>query len=76
MSVEPGFGGQSFMEEMMDKVKTLRSWGYKGFIEVDGGIGPGNAAKVVKDGADVLVMGTALFTANQPQKIVEEVHSL
>ncbi len=76
MTVEPGFGGQSFMENMMKKVKTLRKWGFTGHIEVDGGIGPQNAAKVVKDGADVLVMGTALFTSENPEKLMEEVHLL
>ena len=60
MSVEPGFGGQSFMPEMMDKVKALRSK-FQGLISVDGGIGAGNASQALEAGADILVAGSAIF---------------
>jgi ribulose-phosphate 3-epimerase len=60
MSVEPGFGGQSFMPDMMDKVKTLRSK-FKGLISVDGGVNADTAGVVKESGADILVAGTAVF---------------
>ncbi len=60
MSVEPGFGGQSFMPEMMEKVKVLRSK-FQGLISVDGGIGAGNASQALEAGADILVAGSAVF---------------
>ena len=60
MTVEPGFGGQSFMPGMLEKVRTLRSK-FKGLISVDGGINAQNAADCLKAGADILVAGTAIF---------------
>jgi ribulose-phosphate 3-epimerase len=60
MSVEPGFGGQSFMPEMMDKVKKLRSK-FQGLISVDGGVNRDTVAQVREAGADVIVAGTAVF---------------
>jgi ribulose-phosphate 3-epimerase len=67
MTVEPGFGGQPFIPEMMDKVsaardaRAARGLGYR--IEVDGGIGPATAAVSMKAGADTLVAGTSVFGA-------------
>ncbi|MDA9101341.1 ribulose-phosphate 3-epimerase [Omnitrophica bacterium] len=62
MSVEPGFGGQSFMPETMDKVRALKGeLGYAGRISVDGGINPKTARLAVEAGADILVAGTAVF---------------
>ena len=60
MTVEPGFGGQSFMPEMVDKIKFLRSK-FKGPISVDGGISAETALTCVSAGADVLVAGTSIF---------------
>jgi ribulose-phosphate 3-epimerase len=60
MSVEPGFGGQSFMHDQMDKVKTLRTK-FKGLISVDGGVNAETAEIVKESGADILVAGTAVF---------------
>lgn len=60
MTVEPGFGGQSFMPEMMEKVKTLRK-NFSGLISVDGGINTETAAVTRQAGADILVAGTAIF---------------
>ena len=60
MTVEPGFGGQSFMPEMLEKVKKLRPR-FSGLISVDGGINPETAAPALAAGADVLVAGTAVF---------------
>ncbi len=65
MSVNPGWGGQSFIEEVMDKIirlrKILDSKGYKADMEVDGGINAENAPRVVKAGANILVAGAAVF---------------
>lgn len=59
MTVEPGFGGQKFMADMMPKIAALRELGYRGQIMVDGGINADTAAQAVAAGADALVMGTA-----------------
>ena len=65
MSVNPGFGGQEFIASSLEKIKILRrkidATGKKIDLEVDGGIKPGIAAKVVAAGADVLVAGSAVF---------------
>lgn len=65
MTVEPGFGGQSFMQEQVDKIRTLREWrekeNFKYLIEVDGGVAPETAPICVEAGADVLVAGSAVF---------------
>ena len=62
MSVVPGFGGQQFMGEVLDKVPVLRGeLGYRGEIEIDGGVAPATAARVRKAGLDVLVAGSAIF---------------
>ncbi len=65
MSVNPGFGGQSFIEASLDKIAALRkridASGRTIDLEVDGGINPDTAARAVAAGADVLVAGTAVF---------------
>ncbi len=71
MSVEPGFGGQSFMPEMMEKVKVLRSK-FQGLISVDGGIGSGNASQALEAGADILVAGSAVFGKSDRAKAIRE----
>jgi len=67
MSVNPGFGGQSFIPQVMDKVRRLKGMvdarGLDVDIQVDGGIHAGNAAEVVAAGANVLVAGNAVFKA-------------
>jgi len=67
MSVNPGFGGQRFIEGSLDKIRRLRAMidarGLKTLIEVDGGVHADNAAQVVAAGADVLVAGSAVFGA-------------
>jgi ribulose-phosphate 3-epimerase len=60
MTVEPGFGGQSFMPEMLGKIAALREW-FAGDIVVDGGINAQTAAQVRQAGANVLVAGTSVF---------------
>jgi ribulose-phosphate 3-epimerase len=65
MTVQPGFGGQSFRAEQMEKVRRARDWKAKNNsaidIEVDGGINPETARVSVENGANVLVAGTAIF---------------
>lgn len=63
MTVEPGFGGQSFMEDMMRKVKAIRAAAPDLHIQVDGGISPATAGTAIRAGANVLVAGTAVFKA-------------
>ena len=76
MSVEPGFGGQSFMPNSLDKVRTLRKEikekGYNCLIEIDGGISAENAREVFDAGVDVIVAGSSVFGAeDQEQAIID-----
>jgi len=76
MTVEPGFGGQAFMEDMMPKLRTLRGWidqrGLDCELEVDGGIGPATCRTAAANGADVLVAGSAVYHAQDiPARIRE-----
>ena len=70
MTVEPGYGGQAFMPEMLPKIRALRQAINRGkrpvHLEVDGGIGPNNVGGVVAAGADLLVAGTSVFRAPDP----------
>ena len=76
MSVNPGFGGQKFIERTYHKVSSLaamRTAANASFtIEVDGGVGVGNAGKLVTAGADALVAGSAVFAASDPLQVIEE----
>ena len=71
MSVEPGFGGQSFIPASTGKIRALRAMarelGLQTIIEVDGGISSHNSREVYEAGADVLVAGNAVFGAEDPQ---------
>lgn len=75
MSVEPGFGGQSFMPSSLDKVRALRAeidrLGLDCQIEIDGGVNLKNAAEIVAAGADILVAGSAVFGAENPVKAIK-----
>jgi ribulose-phosphate 3-epimerase len=65
MTVNPGFGGQKFIENTLPKIETVRRWiderGLEIALEVDGGIGPETIARAARAGADVFVAGTAVF---------------
>lgn len=65
MSVNPGFGGQSYIPASTSRIARLRQMlddiGSEAWLEVDGGIGPGNATEIVRAGANVLVAGTSVF---------------
>jgi len=69
MTVNPGFGGQSFLPSAIKKISRLRDFivsnGYQARIEVDGGIGPGNLADVLSAGAEIIVAGSAIFSAGK-----------
>jgi len=71
MTVNPGFGGQSFIPTMLPKVRALRemidSSGYQILLEVDGGVSPETAPDLARDGADVFVAGSAVF-GNPPYR--------
>ena len=75
MSVEPGFGGQSFIDGSLDKIRDLakmrQEQGLDFIIEVDGGISAKNAAEVFKAGAEALVAGSAVFGAADPEAEIE-----
>ena len=76
MTVEPGFGGQKFMEDMMPKLRQLRQWiderGLDCELEVDGGVDPVTCRTVIANGANVLVAGSAVYKAQDiPARIQE-----
>lgn len=77
MSVNPGFGGQSFIENSYSKITRLRAMidkiGCSTLIEVDGGVGPNNASKLYQAGANVLVAGNAVFKAKNPSKAIKTI---
>lgn len=71
MSVHPGFGGQSFIEAVLPKIKALRKI-YSGDIEVDGGINDRNAKSIIDAGANILVAGSYFFGAKDKSDAVKE----
>jgi ribulose-phosphate 3-epimerase len=77
MSVNPGFGGQEFIPQSMDKIRKLRGdirgGGFTILISVDGGINANNARDVVEAGADILVMGSAFFQSKDYKGVVQSV---
>ena len=80
MSVNPGFGGQKFIENTIDKVKRLRRMieekGCQTLIEVDGGVQGETAPRLVAAGVDVLVSGSYVFKAQDPEKVIRDLRSL
>lgn len=75
MSVNPGFGGQEFIPQVIDKIKTLKKFieekGLSTLIEVDGGINIDNAKVIASAGADILVMGSAFFNSKDYKAIMK-----
>lgn len=80
MSVNPGFGGQSFIENTYKKVQELTNLrnqtNSKFLIEIDGGVNTGNARKLLNSGADVLVAGSFVFKSDNPTKTIEELKKI
>lgn len=73
MSVEPGFGGQEFMESSIEKIRQARDiLGDTAEIEVDGGITEENAPRIIAAGADILVAGTAIFKSEDPAETIKK----
>lgn len=71
MTVEPGFGGQKFMPEMMPKVESLREKFPNLNIQVDGGLGADTIPAAAAAGANVIVAGTSVFKAQDPKKMIQ-----
>ena len=80
MSVNPGFGGQKFIEHTIDKVKELRelidNTGSKALIEVDGGVNLETGKRLIDAGADVLVAGNTVFKADDREAMIHALKSL
>ena len=80
MTVNPGFGGQSFINESYKKIRELRKMidreGYNIMIEVDGGIDTTNAAELVGAGVNVLVAGNSVFSSNDPEGTIRRLKKL
>ena len=76
MSVNPGFGGQSFIENTYQKIKDLKKMreesGADFIIEIDGGVNSANAPKLIEAGADALVAGSFVFKSENPTKTIED----
>ncbi|TFG88124.1 MAG: ribulose-phosphate 3-epimerase [Candidatus Atribacteria bacterium] len=80
MTVNPGFGGQSFIHESYRKIADLRKMidkgGYDVLIEVDGGIDTTNAAKLIETGVNVLVAGNSVFNSTDPEETIRKLKKL
>lgn len=80
MTVNPGFGGQSYIQQMTGKIEKLRTWirsnGYQMDLEVDGGINTSNITEITAAGANVIVAGSAFFNAPDPVGFVRELRDL
>lgn len=80
MSVNPGFGGQKFIEHSVEKVRELRdlidATGSHALIEVDGGVNMQTGARLIEAGADALVAGNAVFSAPSPEEAIKQLKGL
>ncbi len=79
MSVNPGFGGQQFIEQTYSKIEKLKQLikqsGSKALIQVDGGVNAKNAKELYQTGADVLVAGNAVFSATNPVEAIAQIRN-
>ncbi len=80
MSVNPGFGGQKFIEYTLEKIKQLKAEiirrGTQTLIEIDGGVTLANAATIIAAGADVLVAGNTVFNSPNPAETIQQLKNL
>ena len=80
MSVNPGFGGQSFIENTYRKIEELvlirKETNSNFLIEIDGGVNLNNAKKLIQKGADVLVAGSFIFNSKEPKKTIKDLKSI
>lgn len=76
MSVNPGFGGQTFIPRALDKVRRLRALAPHILIQVDGGVNAETGAQLVAAGADVLVAGSYVFGAKEPKEAIHSLYTL
>ena len=80
MSVNPGFGGQAFIEHSLDKIRELKALinetGSEALIEVDGGVNMETVPQLIAAGADVLVAGSAVFKASSPEEAIHQLKQL
>lgn len=80
MSVNPGFGGQKFIPNALNKISKaksmIRQMGLSALVEVDGGVGDQNAEKIVQAGVDVLVAGSSVFKSSDPLETIKNFKSI
>jgi ribulose-phosphate 3-epimerase len=80
MSVNPGFGGQRFVDSTHQKIRQLKEWISSQKlsipIEVDGGINTNNAEGLIQDGAEILVVGAAIFEAPDPRRVISRLKEI
>lgn len=80
MTVEPGFGGQSFLDVMLPKIqrarKAIEDAGVPIALQVDGGVAPDTIERAAEAGADVFVAGSAVYSAEDPSKAIDELRTL
>ncbi|HDZ41037.1 MAG TPA: ribulose-phosphate 3-epimerase [Bacteroidetes bacterium] len=76
MTVNPGYGGQEFIGNSYDRIRTLKKMiseaGYDVMIQVDGGVDTGNAGKLIDSGVDVLVAGSSVFGSEDPEEYIRK----
>ena len=79
MSVNPGFGGQTFIPGSLDKIKALRKMiddrGFSTLIQIDGGVNPENIKAIAQAGADVFVAGSAIYGTQDYKKTIDDFHT-
>lgn len=76
MSVNPGFGGQKFIQNTYKKISDLRNINRKVLIQVDGGVDLGNAFKLFESGANILVAGNSVFSSNDRKEMIKKLKNI
>jgi ribulose-phosphate 3-epimerase len=79
MAVNPGFGGQDFIPDTLEKIKELKQLiqrkDAKAFIEVDGGVNRNNVKEILNSGADAVIAGSSIFNSNDPLRAIQELRN-